>query len=359
MKKAIPTSAVPSPEAKQHSLCTPEKSSQILVLDVIKAFSILAVIITHVGDIPEDVKLRCLWPYTVIPAVPILMICSIFAYCLAEDKKQGTILTWFSTKAFCQRAGRYLIPFLITILATVAGICMIAGASWIPLSSVFQMIMQGGKGPGAYYVLLVFQLLIVFPFLRHAYNKNQMATVVTLVLVHIAYEFLCKTYSLDVDLYQILIFRFFTHFALGFLLYSYHEQLRGTALPMVCIIIGAIYLYYTYYGQYRQVFVYKYVSVSLIPALFSFGVLCYLLQLEKPLQRINQKLIGQALLRPVLHTGKASYHIMLTQMVYFYFMRRMGWEAQLGSWYLALIVDVLVCLAVGRIFYSVEAFIKK
>ena len=348
-------------EQLQHpaEISSTQQTQHILSLDAIKAFAILAVILTHVGDIPDGVKRICLWPYTVIPAVPIFMICSIFAYCLAEDKKQGTILSWFSTKTFCKRIGYILIPFLVAIFATVAGICIIADASWLPPSSVFQMVMQGGKGPGAYYTLLVMQLLMVFPFLRHAYNKNQMATVVTLVLVHVAYEFLCKTYKLDTDLYQVLIFRFFTHFALGFLLYSYYEQLKGTALPAVCILIGAIYLHYTYWGDYRQVFVYKYVSVSLIPALYSFGILCYLFRLEPLLQRIQKSLIGQALLRPVLQTGKASYHIMLAQMVYFYFARRTGWEAQLGSWPIALLVDVAICLIVGRIFYAIEAFIRK
>ena len=335
------------------------RSARLLCLDAVKAFAILAVILTHVGDIPDSVKRICLWPYTVIPAVPVFMICSIFAYCLAEDKTQGTILSWFSTKTFCRRAGSVLIPFMVAILATVVGICIIADASWLPLSSVFQMVMQGGKGPGAYYTLLVIQLLVVFPFLRHAYNKNHMATVVCLVVLHIGYEFLCKTYKMDADLYQVLIFRFFTHFALGFLLYSYHEQLKGTVLPAVCILIGAIYLYYTYWGDYRQVFVYKYVSVSLIPALYSFGILCYVLHLEPLLQRVNRKLIGQALLRPILHTGKASYHIMLTQMVYFYFVRRTGWEAQLGSWPIALVADVAICLAAGRIFYSADTFIRK
>lgn len=326
---------------------------------MIKSFCIAAVIITHVAGIPEDVKLACLWPYTIIPAVPIFMICSIFAYCMAEDKKQGTILTWFSNKQFRNRAGRFLIPFFVAILLTVAGLRILAGASKVPLSAVFQMIMQGGRGPGAYYVLLVLQLIVIFPFLRHSYNKNQMATVVCLVVLHIGYEFLCKTYGMDPDLYQVLIFRFFTHFALGFLLYSYHEQLTGTAIPLVCMIIGGIYLYYTYCGDYRQLFVYKYVSVSMIPSLYSFGLLCYLLRLEPLLQRINKKLIGQALLRPVMHTGKASYHIMLTQMVYFYFMRRMDWEVRLGDWPVILFVDLVICLSVGRLFYAAEAFVRK
>ena len=221
------------------------------------------------------------------------------------------------------------------------------------------MILLGGRGPGAYYSLIVFQLLIIFPFLRHAYNRNQLATVVFLVLFHIAYETWCKANSFSTTLYDRLIFRFFTQIALGFLLYSYYEKLRKTALPAICIIIGTIYLINIAYLHYDQVLLYGQPSRSIIAVLYSFGVLCYVLRLEKVFQFMDQTPVGHRLLAPLLYIGKASYHIMLTQMVYFYFMRLKDWESRLGSWKTALIVDLVVSLSVGCLFFCLENLARK
>lgn len=346
-------------DASSPLIATREHASRLLTIDVIKAFCIIAVIITHVGDIPAAVKAATLRPFTIVPAVPMFILCSIFVFCLAEDKKQGTILSWFSTKQFFKRAGRFLVPFFISILIIILGLHVFRDLQRISAKSLFKMIMLGGRGPGAYYSLIVFQLLIIFPFLRHAYNKNQMGTVVSLVLLHIAYETWCKSVGLSATLYDRLIFRFFTQIALGFLLYSYHEKLRKTALPAICIIIGAIYLINIAYLGYDQVLLYGQPSRSIIAVLYSFGVLCYVLRLETVFQRLYKTKAGHYFLSVLLYIGKASYHIMLTQMVYFYFMRLMDWEALLGGWINALVVDLAVTLPAGCLFFAVETLARK
>ena len=150
-------------DASSPLIATREHASRLLTIDVIKAFCIIAVIITHVGDIPAAVKAATLRPFTIVPAVPMFILCSIFVFCLAEDKKQGTILSWFSTKQFFKRAGSFLVPFFISILIIILGLHVFRDLQRISAKSLFKMIMLGGRGPGAYYSLIVFQLLIIFP----------------------------------------------------------------------------------------------------------------------------------------------------------------------------------------------------
>lgn len=335
-----------------------DQKNRLIVLDVIKAICIIMVILRHVA-FPEEIQRKILYPFTILPAVPIFLMCSVFVYCYVEDRNNGTILSWFSNKVFWKRMERYLLPFLVSVAVLIAGLFLFMNIKRISLYSIYRIIQFGGRGPGNYYVLIIFQFMVIFPFLRYFYKKQPAATVVALVLIHIAYETLCKYWQLGKHPYYELIFRYLTHLGLGFLLYTYAEQLRKTAIPLICIVIGTIYLINVYYLGYQPVLEYDYSTRGIIASLFSFGVLCYVLRIETILTKNLSGGEVPVSLRVVCHIGKASYHIMLTQMVFFYFVRYFEIEARMGSLWLVLLMDLAVPLSAGCLFYAIDQWIHQ
>ena len=330
-----------------------------IVLDVMKAVCICMVIITHMNGISVNIRKAILWPFTILPAVPTFLMMSVFVFAMAEDTKNGTVLSWFSWPTFWRRFNRFLFPQAVAIAVIIAGLFAFRDLKRISVESIFKMFQMGGRGPGAYYVMIMYQLLIVFPFVRMLFRKNQAATVIGMVLLHIAFEVLCKIWQINDELYNSLIFRFFIHMALGMLLYEYWDKLRHTALPAVCIIIGAIYLINVYYLGYQQVMIYASSTQGLIASLFSFGVLCYVMRAESLLEKYADGKRRHHALRLVCYIGKASYHIMLTQMVFFYFLRMFEIEARLGALWQVFLLDLGVSLSVGCLFYTLDQWMRR
>lgn len=260
-----------------------------IILDVMKALCICMVIITHVSGITMETRKNMLWPFTILPAVPIFLMMSVFVFALAEDQKNGTVLSWFQWPTFWKRFNRFFLPQAIAIAVIIACLFAFRDMKRISAESIFKMFQTGGRGPGAYYVLIMYQLLIVFPFMRMLFRKNQAVTVIGMVLLHIAFETLCKSWQINVVLYNSLIFRFFTHLALGMLLYEYWDKLRHAALPAICIVIGTVYLINLYYLDYPPVMDYGNSTRGIIASLFSFGLLCYVLRAENLLTRIFKR----------------------------------------------------------------------
>ena len=326
-----------------------EKNKRILALDFIKGLCIIMVILTHV-PFTAAIKKAMLYPFTILPAVPMFLMCSVYAFSLSEDRKPdgGSIWGWFEPTAFKKRFNRLFLPYCIAIFITVVVLMIVKNMKRIAFLSVLKILLQGGRGPGSYYVVILFSLLVIFPFLYQAFHRHPTITVLGLVCAQIVYEFFCQFWQMPQLTYNILIFRYFTHLALGFLLYTYLPQLQKSVLPGIAMAIGAVYIVAQYYFNYEPVFIYLHQNRSVIACLFSFGALCYLFKLEGILQK-HRKFFA-----PLLYCGRASFHIMLTQMVYFYFARMVGFEEHFSNLLIVAIVDLAICLPVGCLFFWCE-----
>lgn len=325
------------------------KKQRIIMLDILKALAIIMVVITHVADIPRGVKQMLLWPYIILPAVPIFLILSIYAYSKSVEKTGGTnvLLSWFEKKPFLKRVNRFLVPYSISIAILCLGL-ILNGAKGISIMSIIKMFLQGGRGPGGYYIIITFQLLVLYPFMKNSFDKRPMVTVLFLVIFNIFYEVFVEYSGMSDETYRLLIFRFFTHFALGFILYRYEIMLNRTILPMIAIIVGGIYLLEIYYLGYSQILVRNSATQSPIAALYAFGIVCYALRLESFAQKIA------TILAPLCYIGKASFHILLTQMIYYYFARIIEFENNFESIFIRILVDLFITVGVGCFFYYLE-----
>lgn len=333
----------------------------LVAIDVIKGLAIIMIILTHVSTIPMDLKLRIAYPYTILPAVPIFLICSGFLYLRSELGKRckneeagGTgniILSWYGSSNFMRRINRLLYAYLVQWVVLMGTLFIFRG-KLLPAPDALIMFLQGGRGPGAYYVLIMFQFMVVFPFLAYAFEKSPFGTSLGCFFFMFLWELVVSECKISGAVYHILIFRVIPHIIMGMLLYRYYEKVCKTAVPAVCMLIGAIYLAAIYYFGYKQQLLARDVTQGPIAALYSFGIVWYTLKLE-PFWENHKKMLS-----PVCLLGKASWHIFLVQMVYYYFARRVKFEQSFHSLGIAIVVDLLITITVGCLFYSLEKMLR-
>ena len=341
-----------------------KEEKRLMAVDAIKGLAIIMIILTHVSTIPLDLKLRIAYPYTILPAVPIFLICSGFLFLRsAQDKRcknnqktgggtiDNIIFSWYDKKNFLHRINRLLYAYLVQWIVLLSALFLIKGKV-LAAPDALIMFLQGGRGPGAYYVLIMFQFLVIFPFLAYAFDRSPFGTSIGCFFFMLLWELVVSECKISGDVYHILIFRVIPHIVMGMLLYRYYKMFGKTAIPVVCMLIGAIYLAAIYYFGYKQHLFARDATQGPIAALFSLGVFWYTLKLE-PFWEKHKKMLS-----PLCFFGKASWHIFLVQMVYYYFARMIKFEQSLHNLGIATIIDLLITLTVGCLFYSIENFLR-
>ena len=159
-------------------------------------------------------------------------------------------------------------------------------------------------------------------------------------------------WKLDEAIYNRLIFQYILHVLLGCILYKYKDKIINSAVPLISIIMGVIYIVNVHYRNYSPVLAVDTVTRKSFGLLYSFGLICYLLRLE------DRAIIHASVMKPIAYIGKASYHILLSQMVYFYFARYFHIEEMIGSLAVIILFDLTMGLTSGCLFYAVESEIK-
>ena len=336
-----------------------DKNRKIMV-DVIKGFCILMIIITHVANKTPAFRHMIQYGFTVVPAVSAFMIMSAYVFTISEDHYAGrkqrpwAVWDWFRNDRFYPRLRRFLIPYLIMVICLCAGIVFLLKGR-LTLSNVWEILTLGGRGPGAYYVILMFEFLAAFPFIKYWADRDPVTALFGMLAVNIAFESMARyVWTLSDVIYDRLLLRFTVQIALGILLATYQKKIAATALPLIAFIIGLVYLVSINYMDYEQVLkIGRFTSGSFFTGLFCFGLIVLFLELEETAQRFR------ILLTPLSFLGKASYHILLVQMLYFYFARSFQLEPSFGSLGKIILIDYAVTLIPGCLFYLISEGIGK
>ena len=328
-----------------------ENRSRLVLVDAIKGLCIIMIILTHVSTIPQSMKKVILYPFTILPAVPCFLMLSSYIYTYIEGKTDADewLWKWFDARRFGKRIHRLLVPYVISLLVLFAGLHLFKGVQYISPKTIWLTFLQGGRGPGGYYVVVAFGFLALFPFLRLILDHHPLEGAVCMLLIHIAFEAMCiHVWTISDKLYPRLVFHYLTQFTLGCLLFKYREKLSKSALPAVCMFVGAAYMIGLYYLDYQQILILSSATQSILPSIGVFGTLCYVLSAEKWAKA------HERLLLPLCFFGRASWHILLTQEVYYYFARLFKAEARMGNLAVIILTDLLICLSVGALFYVLD-----
>ena len=207
-------------------------------------------------------------------------------------------------------------------------------------------LIRSGYGPGNYYTPVLVQLVLFFPVIYFFMKKFEYKGLIASAAFCFLSELWQYWFKIPKTVYRLLIFRhmmticFGVYLALG--LYK-----KNKVLNIVSMIIGFVYIVAHSYYKWTPVFFNSgWADVNFVACLFYIPIIAYLIGKEdlhfKPLETI----------------GKVSFHIYLTQMFYYNFMKKDIFIRILGSQYLWCLISVVTCLTFGLLFYFFENKIR-
>lgn len=132
-------------------------------IDIIKAFGIILVLITHYSWTEEQQKCF-LFPYLINMAIPAFMIITGYVYSLSLSK--GSIKKIDDAYNLCiirRRFCRYTIPFVVVLIWELVDVRHFDIICSMNPLEIVKWILQGTAGPGSYYYPVMIQIVFLFP----------------------------------------------------------------------------------------------------------------------------------------------------------------------------------------------------
>lgn len=208
-------------------------------------------------------------------------------------------------------------------------------------------------GHGSYYFALMIEFLFLSPLILWIIKRYNFHGVLLLGFLNFFYEICCGSYGIIYKLYRILIFRYLFAIALGIYIGLHKDKVIKNEYLIASFIVGLIYILLPVYFNYRYSFFTEtaWASTSMIAVMYVFPVVYLILYYghgHTGISRVGNlfELIGQS-----------SYHIMCTQMLYFYvrpyFYQYIFDMSTLGKM-AVMLFDSTVSLLTGIAFYHVD-----
>ncbi len=315
------------------------KTERNHAVDFLKGICVLFVIITHCAWSDAE-RLTFLFPFWIDMAVPMFMILSGYVSTLSLMKKDVQHLDeCYSLRGITTKLLRFVLPFLLPfafgqwVFFTLDNHAF----SWRTLLNAF---LNGGHGPGAYYVPVMVQFVFVFPLIFFVVKHLQWKGVVLCGIANFAFELIKESWHMEVATYRLLFFRYVFVVAFGC-------RLAMSTLPkkpwlwLGLFVAGAGYILTFVYNGVEPFVTNMWTGTSMFASMF--------------LLSIAGKLVTCRWLKnPIIeYIGKASYNIFLVQMAYFTVSRFVLLNVESRVWQVA--ISIVVCVVAGVLYYLVEA----
>ena len=195
--------------------------------------------------------------------------------------------------------------------------------------NIFTWLASGGyQMPGSYYVVLMIQLIVLFPVIKKFYNWNSKHLKNCFIGLAIVFFFQCVfewlTYIIDLPdtIYRLLIFRYTIFLYAGICI---RKMLSSNTINWKILIgmipFGVVYIGVTGYLNWQPHFLFRYpvwYHSSAPTILWAFPIIMYILWNGKQIHILFNKFkISKSLYNVLILCGKASYHIYIFQMLWF------------------------------------------
>jgi hypothetical protein len=314
-------------------------------IDFIKALSIIAVIILH--TLSTEIKLYILAPFHIWHAVPIFMMIAGMNSSLSILKRKRLILKDEYTKAkFKKYIYRLIVPFSLIWLIEIFALVL---RHKVNLLQIFFSYITGGFGPGSYFTPLIIQHIILFPLIfwtkESLKNFNDILVLLIFFGFAIFLEWFCITLNVSDDIYKLLYVRYFFAAVLGSYLVTHNFKL---ILIISALAVSVPYIVCTsYLNVLTGIMIYPSWIFHHAPAYFFTGVLIV------SLWKIFQTVEGLSAVRIFTLMGRASYHIFLFQMLYFWLFAHFI-ESFIHGMLLILVTNIFICLILGYAFFQIQ-----
>lgn len=296
-------------------------------------------------------------PFYAQLTIPFFMIITGFTYSLSYEKHMDE--NWYSFHNFLHKYKRILLPFCPALIIEL----FVLG---VP-DSFFVWIVSGGyQLPGSYYVIILIQLILLFPIIRYFYIfcerwkfSWQLGLLITFCF-QCLYELVSYYWELSFGIYRLLIFRYFIFVYFGVVLY-YQPKICLKKM-MFLFPIGFIYIFAVGYMNWQPTILFRYPTWyrSAAPVIFYIApIITYLIvNGTKLISYMSQNIVGRNLVNILVEMGKASYHVYILQMLWFGLITP---HFNSSSWrqIIIFVVSLIVCSLSGVIYYRMENILTK
>lgn len=311
-----------------------------------KAICIVFVICNHSGLFD---KTKPIFLLSIDKAVPIFVLLS--GYVLAIGAGSGAVRESYRGGRLWRKFVRYTIPALTAFLLWL--ILKYIHGDALSLFEIIKSFCLGRYGPGSYYYPLMLQFVLLSPVVLWAVDRLGFHGVVFAGLCNFYFDICSGTYLLPAALYRVLIFRYLLAIALGIYLGRNRDteiENRNIVL-MLAVGIGYI-LLPSIWGYAYKIYTFDpWRRTSMISLLYVFPIVYMLLRHGE--RHVSKTAAGKT----AELAGRASYHILYTQMIYYVvrptFDERIFDVARLGNAG-ELIFNITVSLTAGILFWYLD-----
>lgn len=327
-----------------------DKKKRLLLVDWLKAVCVVLVIITH-SDFLNDVMLDkegLLYLLCVNKAVPCFMFLSGLVFEMSA--KNTPLKEQYSLERLVPKLMRLTVPTVLYYMVYV--LVMAASGQGMTIGEIVMRFLAGDFGRGSYYFAIMVQFTLVAPLMYELVKRYTYWGVIMIGAVNLLYEAVWTWGGFSDGVYRICLFRYLLVIAFGMLF-----SLRGRSIKPLHVglmaAVGLCYILLPYFTGYE----YKIFTVApwnksgMMSAFYVMAVMWVLFGLFSDIQKTG------ALGTMVANVGKASYHIMYSQMLYF--VVRPAFDQRVFDLTALPIVcqyamDIVVCVALGLVFCVVD-----
>lgn len=323
---------------------------RIKIVDYLKAIFILLVIITHAEVIPVENLIN---PLVIDQAVPGFMILSGYMFAFSSSGKK--MKEMYHKNKLIKKVYRFIIPAIISYFVYLVG-WHLQGSYQLTMKDIVYRFIMGLYGPGGYYCGIMLQFILVAPIvweIIRRFNKNGILAITALNLM---FEIMVRVWMIDESIYRVLIFRYLLLIAAGMYLYLNIKSHTCFQYLVVSWILGALYLVLPYLTTYEYRLFTLWSSTSMMTTLYIYPIMYFILKQFELLYIEN--LAGQIF----EEIGKASYHIMYTQMIYYVGVKNILYgviNLQIYGGFVEIVFAIVVSVISGYIFYELDNFLLR
>lgn len=346
-------------------------------IDIAKGIAIILVLFNHYEWQEGSFVGTHLYYWLVCMAVPVFMLCTGYVTAASFEAKNITLASAYERKNILPKLVRYVMPVvwfylaetLLTFIFQHNGYLEYISTLDFPYKDGYNKRMTlvgtllyffaGGRGQhGTYYFPIIMQVALMIPVI-YTVVKRRKDGVWLCFFVNLFLE-LVKTpigkilplsSSVLYGTYRLLAYRYIFVLALGCYIYIYRENLGKWYKWLIMFLAGAGYVYLINYTSYQRVIFTYWQRTSMIAVMFI-----------APLFVLGVKYLAKVRFAPLEELGKASYHILMVQIIYYNFFAPLVWTAPksiIPNDAVGFLVGLVACLGFGYGYYRLYTFAAK
>lgn len=290
-------------------------------IDILKGLAIMGVVLVH--TLPSELVIKSQLAFSLGQQVPIfILLTGLVMYSSMRNNHM-----FMSNNELISTYVKYLKKRIYRILPGVIVSFVISAILWASLDYSLNIVDRYGfgyltfigylpfEGPGVYYITLLIELVILFPLLFYFFNRKPIATLLVMFALNFAFEANIAKLSLfdNYYLYKVSILRYFAVLGLGmYIAIDFNIKSRRNLWILFLAPISAFYIFVANNFNYQfplftsgswhnqNIF-----SVFYVAFLILIGLKYFPSKPENKILLLLEKF------------GKNSFHIFLSQILYF------------------------------------------